>query len=185
MVLPVVITASEEALKAVPHGFREGSLAVGASKWQTIRKNVLPYALPGILTSSIFGVARVAGETAPIIMFIAAYLMLPEIDGLEVCKILRRDPASVATPILMLTAKAAEVDRTVGLELGADDYVTKPYSPRELVLRIRKLLKRADATSEATEHLRIGSLEIDGPKHEARVKTANRSRSPRRSSTCS
>lgn len=72
MVLPVVITASEEALKAVPIGFRAGSLALGATKWQTIRKNVLPYALPGILTSSILGIARVAGETAPI-MFTAAY----------------------------------------------------------------------------------------------------------------
>jgi len=74
MVLPVVITASEEALKAVPNGFREGSLALGATKWQTIYKNVLPYALPGILTSSILGIARVAGETAPI-MFTAAYVV--------------------------------------------------------------------------------------------------------------
>jgi phosphate transport system permease protein len=74
MVLPVVITASEEALRAVPRGFREGSLALGATKWQTIRKAVLPYALPGVLTSSILGIARVAGETAPI-MFTAAYVM--------------------------------------------------------------------------------------------------------------
>ncbi len=74
MVLPVVITASEESLKAVPKGFREGSLALGATKWQTIRKAVLPYALPGILTSSILGIARVAGETAPI-MFTAAYVV--------------------------------------------------------------------------------------------------------------
>jgi phosphate transport system permease protein len=74
MVLPVIITASEESLAAVPKGFREGSLALGATKWQTIRKNVLPYALPGILTSSILGIARVAGETAPI-MFTAAYVI--------------------------------------------------------------------------------------------------------------
>lgn len=74
MVLPVVITASEESLKSVPKGFREGSLALGATKWQTIRKAVLPYALPGILTSSILGIARVAGETAPI-MFTAAYVV--------------------------------------------------------------------------------------------------------------
>jgi phosphate ABC transporter permease subunit PstA len=72
MVLPVIITASEESLRAVPKGFREGSLALGATKWQTIRQNVLPYALPGILTSSVLGVARVAGETAPI-LFTAAY----------------------------------------------------------------------------------------------------------------
>ena len=74
MVLPVIITASEESLKSVPKGFREGSLALGATQWQTIRKNVLPYALPGILTSSILGIARVAGETAPI-MFTAAYVI--------------------------------------------------------------------------------------------------------------
>lgn len=74
MVLPVVITASEEALKAVPRGYREASLALGATRWQTIRKSVLPYALPGILTSSILGIARVAGETAPI-MFTAAYVV--------------------------------------------------------------------------------------------------------------
>ncbi len=74
MVLPVVITASEESLKAVPKGFREGSLALGATQWEAIRTNVLPYAMPGILTSSILGIARVAGETAPI-MFTAAYVV--------------------------------------------------------------------------------------------------------------
>ncbi|XHR28995.1 MAG: phosphate ABC transporter permease PstA [Chthoniobacteraceae bacterium] len=74
MVLPVVITSSEEALKSVPQGFREASLALGATKWQTIRTNVLPYAIPGILTSSILGIARVAGETAPI-LFTAAYVV--------------------------------------------------------------------------------------------------------------
>ncbi len=74
MVLPVIITSSEEALRAVPQGFREASLALGATKWQTIRTNVLPYAIPGILTSSILGIARVAGETAPI-LFTAAYVV--------------------------------------------------------------------------------------------------------------
>jgi len=72
MVLPVIITASEESLRAVPKGFREGSLALGATRWQTIYLNVLPYALPGILTASVLGIARVAGETAPI-LFTAAY----------------------------------------------------------------------------------------------------------------
>ncbi|MEP6956703.1 MAG: phosphate ABC transporter permease PstA [Chthoniobacterales bacterium] len=77
MILPAIITASEESLRAVPQGLREGSLALGATKWHTVRKNVLPYALPGILTSSILGIARVAGETAPI-MFTAAYAMRDE-----------------------------------------------------------------------------------------------------------
>ena len=74
MVLPVVITASEESLKGVPKAFREGSMALGATAWEAIRTNVLPYAMPGILTSSILGIARVAGETAPI-MFTAAYVV--------------------------------------------------------------------------------------------------------------
>jgi phosphate transport system permease protein len=77
MILPAIITASEESLRAVPNGLREGSLALGATKWQTVRKNVLPYALPGILTSSILGISRVAGETAPI-MFTAAYALRDE-----------------------------------------------------------------------------------------------------------
>jgi|GEM_PF-103407 len=76
MVLPVIIAASEESLKSIPQGFREGSLALGATKWTSIRTNVLPYALPGILTSSILGITRVAGETAPI-MFTAAYASAP------------------------------------------------------------------------------------------------------------
>ena len=73
MALPVIIAASEESMRAIPKGFREGSLALGASKW-TIRTNVLPHAMPGILTSSIMGIARVAGETAPI-MFTAAFAL--------------------------------------------------------------------------------------------------------------
>ena len=71
MILPVIITASEESLRAVPQGFRDASLAMGGTRWQTIRKCVLPYSLPGILTSSLLAIARVAGETAPI-MFTAA-----------------------------------------------------------------------------------------------------------------
>jgi DNA-binding response OmpR family regulator len=92
-------------------------------------------------------------------------LMLPEIDGLEVCKLLRRDPTTAAIPIIMLTAKTAEIDRVLGLELGADDYVTKPFSPRELVLRIRKILQRREATDTKRETLRFGDLLIDVPKH--------------------
>jgi two-component system phosphate regulon response regulator PhoB len=93
-------------------------------------------------------------------------LMLPEIDGLEVCKILRRDPATAMIPILMLTARAAEMDRVLGLELGADDYVTKPFSPRELILRVKKLLARINAAEEPTALLRFGELEIDVPRHQ-------------------
>ncbi len=96
-------------------------------------------------------------------------LMLPEIDGLEVCKILRRDPATAMIPILMLTARAAEMDRVIGLELGADDYVTKPFSPRELVLRIKKLLVRVKNADDPVAQLRFGELEVDVPRHTVTV----------------
>jgi len=92
-------------------------------------------------------------------------LMLPEIDGLEVCKMLRRDPATARIPIVMLTAKAAEIDRIIGLELGADDYITKPFSPRELVLRVRKVLLRGQSGPTETEALKFGELLIDPPRH--------------------
>lgn len=96
-------------------------------------------------------------------------LMLPEVDGLEVCKILRRDPGTAMIPILMLTAKAAELDRVLGLELGADDYVTKPFSPRELVLRIKKLLARVKAADDPVARLRFAELEIDGARHHVTI----------------
>ncbi|NTV53276.1 MAG: phosphate ABC transporter permease PstA [Candidatus Firestonebacteria bacterium] len=75
MILPTIIVASEESLRAVPQGFREASLALGATRWQTIYKNVLPYSLPGMLTGSILGVGRAAGETAPILLTAAAFFL--------------------------------------------------------------------------------------------------------------
>ena len=122
--------------------------------------------LPVFAADGLKALAAVKAERPDLIVL---DLMLPEIDGTEVCKILRRDPATAEIPILMLTAKAAEMDRVLGLELGADDYVTKPYSPRELVLRIRKLLKRIQAADEAGEHFRIGPVEIDVPRHVALI----------------
>ncbi len=92
-------------------------------------------------------------------------LMLPEIDGLEVCKLLRRDPATARIPIVMVTAKASEVDRILGLELGADDYVTKPFSPRELVLRIKRILERGKPSEAKKERFVFGELVIDLPRH--------------------
>jgi two-component system phosphate regulon response regulator PhoB len=97
-------------------------------------------------------------------------LMLPEIDGLEVCKMLRHDATTAAIPIIMLTAKAAEIDRVLGLELGADDYVTKPFSPRELVLRVKSLLRRLQSADEKKEQLRFGDLFVDIPGHHVSVK---------------
>jgi len=97
-------------------------------------------------------------------------LMLPQVEGTEVCKQLRADPKTASIPILMLTAKAEEVDRIVGLELGADDYVTKPFSPREVVLRVKKILSRAQGKGAPTEVLKCGDLIVDIAKHEAALK---------------
>jgi DNA-binding response OmpR family regulator len=96
-------------------------------------------------------------------------LMIPEVDGLEVCKILRRDPDTSAIPIIMVTAKAGEFDRVLGLELGANDYITKPFSPRELVLRVKNLVQRANPVEEKRDHFEVGELSIDIPRHEVKV----------------
>jgi two-component system phosphate regulon response regulator PhoB len=96
-------------------------------------------------------------------------VMMPELDGLAVCKLLRSDAATAAVPIVMLTAKAAEVDRVLGLELGADDYLTKPFSPRELVLRVKGLLRRLQSSEPAATVIRFGELVIDVPKHTATI----------------
>ena len=97
-------------------------------------------------------------------------LMLPGMSGLEVCRVLKAEPDTRRIPILMLTAKAEEVDRIVGLELGADDYVTKPFSPRELVLRVRSILRRATGTQETSDIIRLGDIQVDRSRYEVTVK---------------
>jgi phosphate regulon transcriptional regulator PhoB len=88
-------------------------------------------------------------------------LMLPKLSGLEVCKEVRRDDALNRLPILILTARGEEPDRVVGLELGADDYVTKPFSPRELVARVKALLRRVEAAGTGEKLIEVGQLKID------------------------
>lgn len=90
-------------------------------------------------------------------------LMLPEIDGLEVCRLLRKDSN---VPIIMLTARDEETDKLVGLELGADDYVTKPFSPREVVARVRALLRRVRGQREEKREIAVGELVIDLARHQ-------------------
>jgi len=97
-------------------------------------------------------------------------LMLPEMDGKDVCRALKSNPVTQSIPILMLTAKAEEVDRVIGFELGADDYVTKPFSPRELVLRVKAILRRKEAPQEDEKLLRIGDLLIDRDRHRVSIK---------------
>jgi two-component system phosphate regulon response regulator PhoB len=105
---------------------------------------------------------RKARSTTPDLILLD--LMLPEMDGLEVCKLLRRDAKTSAIPIIMLTARASEIDRIVGLELGADDYVPKPFSPRELVLRVKKRLEQATGLPAKT-CFAFGPLLVDVSRH--------------------
>jgi len=111
---------------------------------------------------------RKARSAAPDLILLD--LMLPEMDGLEVCKLLRRDPKTNGIPIIMLTARAGEVDRIVGLELGATDYVPKPFSPRELVLRVKKRLEERQALAAPRTTFAFGPLQLDVPRHVVTVK---------------
>ena len=95
-------------------------------------------------------------------------LLLPEMDGLEVCRRLRADPATGRVPIVMLTARADEIDRVVGLELGADDYIAKPFSPKELVARVRAVLRRSQP-QEAARVLVAGRVRLDAGRHVVEV----------------
>jgi len=123
----------------------------------------------GFIVSSVSdgsaGLAK-AREAKPDLIILD--LMLPKMSGLEVCKILKTDPATRHIPVLMLTARAEEVDRIVGLELGADDYVVKPFSPREVILRIKAILRRGSADG-TDEQLTAGAITIDPARHQVLV----------------
>ena len=97
-------------------------------------------------------------------------LMLPELSGLDLCRIVKSNPGTEGVPIVMLSARIEEIDRVLGFELGADDYVVKPFSPRELVLRIRAILRRMSQDKEPGEQLlRVGELVLDRSRHEVRA----------------
>lgn len=96
-------------------------------------------------------------------------LMLPDIPGTEVCRRLKQNPQTSAIPVIMVTAKGEEVDRVVGFELGADDYVVKPFSVRELVLRARAILRRSESSTATEEKLEFGKLRVDRGAHRAWV----------------
>ena len=100
-------------------------------------------------------------------------IMLPDLDGFEVCKKIKQNNKFISTPIIMLTAKGEEIDRIVGLQLGADDYVVKPFSPRELILRIKAILRRGKQPEDHREILIAEKLKIDIPKHEVSVDKKN------------
>jgi phosphate regulon transcriptional regulator PhoB len=109
---------------------------------------------------------QVAKERLPDLVVLD--LMLPGVDGLEICRKLRKDPKTSSMAIIMLTAKAEEVDRIVGLEMGADDYMVKPFSPRELVARVKAVLRRGHGQEMPTVK-RVGTLEVDVGKHHISV----------------
>src|SRR6059058_82895 len=111
------------------------------------------------------GLQKARGEKPA---FVILDLMLPKMPGLEICKILKSDPATRQIPIMMLTAKAEEIYRVVGLEFGADDYVTKPFSPREVILRIKAILRRAEGPAE-DERLTVGPITVDPARYEVSV----------------
>jgi len=92
-------------------------------------------------------------------------LMLPQVDGLEICRRLRSDERTAALPVIMVTARSEESDRIVGLELGADDYLAKPFSPNELVARVRAVLRRADRAPAAPGQIGYGSIIVDAEQH--------------------
>jgi two-component system OmpR family response regulator len=97
-------------------------------------------------------------------------ILMPELDGLSLCRRVRQGPAATARlPIIFVSSRAEELDRIVGLDLGADDYLIKPFSPRELVARVRSVLRRAASETPADERLTFGALVVDTARHEARV----------------
>lgn len=114
-------------------------------------------------TTGVEGLKQTKNENPDLVIL---DLMLAEMDGLEVCKRLRADPKTARIPIIMLTAKAEESDTVIGLELGADDYVTKPFSPKALVARVKALFRRLDRATEAPERFVYGKLVVDLERHE-------------------
>ncbi|MCC7123952.1 MAG: response regulator transcription factor [Acidobacteria bacterium] len=117
---------------------------------------------PTVLTSGRDVLARARQDTPQVIIL---DLMLPGMDGIQVCRALRADPATALLPIIMLTAKAEESDRIVGLETGADDYITKPFSPNEVVARVRALLRRTQRAAAPDTRLVYGPLTVDIDRH--------------------
>jgi len=102
---------------------------------------------------------RLARQEQPALIVLD--LMLPGMDGLDITRILRQDTLTAHVPIIMLTARVEETDRLIGLELGADDYITKPFSPRELVARVRAVLRRSEGALQPTRIINAGELIID------------------------
>jgi len=124
---------------------------LGKEGWQTL-----------IALDGRSGFERVTEELPDIVIL---DLMLPEMSGTEVCKLLRKQESTAAIPIIMVTAKGEEIDRVVGFEVGADDYLVKPFSSRELLLRIKAILRRSTPDQKSRKNLHLGSLTVDPSRH--------------------
>jgi DNA-binding response OmpR family regulator len=118
---------------------------------------------PDLLASGGDVLARVRAEPPDVLLL---DLMLPGLDGRDICRVLRGDPATAGVPILMLTALAGESERIAGLELGADDYITKPFSPNEVVARVRAVLRRSQRSVAPGTVLTHGDVQVDLEKHQ-------------------
>ncbi len=116
------------------------------------------------------GISALASAREHLPALIVLDLMLPGMSGLEVCKTLKSDSSTKQIPIVMLTAKSDEVDRILGFELGADDYMTKPFSPRELVLRVQSVLRRNNAPVEPADILKLGDITVDRIRHQVTIR---------------
>ena len=128
---------------------------LGKEGWQTI-----------IAPDGRSGFEQVTAELPDIVIL---DLMLPEISGTEVCKLLRKQESTAAIPVIMVTAKGEEIDRVVGFEVGADDYLVKPFSSRELLLRIKAILRRSTPDQKSEKNLHLGSLTVDPSRHRVTV----------------
>lgn len=120
---------------------------------------------------------RLAKTEKPDLMLLD--LMLPQMDGLEVCRSLKGNPATAALPIIMLTAKSEEIDKVIGLELGADDYMTKPFSPRELVARVKAVLRRSQKEASLPGELVVGRLRFNFSRYEVYMGSAKLELTPK------
>ena len=118
-----------------------------------------------VITAATAAEGIIAANQSPAIILLD--LMLPDMEGTEVCRRLKNNSLTAGIPIIMLTAKDSEVDKILGLELGADDYITKPFSVRELVARVKALLRRCRPDDSASGMIRVGPLSIDSENYEA------------------
>lgn len=130
---------------------------------ELIKFNLVKNGFKVITTDNGIDALKMAEDEKPNLIFLD--IMLPGMDGLEVCKAIRRNPLTDSIPIIMITAKSEELDKILGLELGADDYITKPFSVRELVARAKAILRRTNFKLEDNS-LKFGDISIDYQKHE-------------------